>query len=212
MRAFDSELVDAVWSAVDPLLRTVTDARPLGCHRPRISDRVCFEGILMRLGTGCSWVDGRASGRRPGLRHHLGSRRDEWIAAGVFDRPADQAIAGYDRIVGLDLSDCSIDGSQHKTPTAGEGTGPSPVDRGKRGWKWSLTTFVLQGPAPRHRRQPRTARDAMADRASQQRAVHLQSAPPQHRQAGPPPARPTRPRRRAATGRQLIDWRDRWDR
>jgi len=23
-------------------------------------------------------------------------------------------------------------------PVGGEGTGPSPVDRGKRGWKWSL--------------------------------------------------------------------------
>jgi hypothetical protein len=46
------------------------------------------------------------------------ARRDEWIAAGVFDRLADEAIAGCDRIVGLDLSDCSIDGSQPKAPAA----------------------------------------------------------------------------------------------
>ncbi|HSH61705.1 MAG TPA: IS5/IS1182 family transposase, partial [Acidimicrobiales bacterium] len=68
----------------------------------------------------------------------LRERRDEWIRAGVFDEFADEAVAGYDRVVGLQLSECSIDASQHKAPLGGEGTGPSPVDRGKRGWKWSL--------------------------------------------------------------------------
>jgi hypothetical protein len=51
---------------------------------------------------------------------------------------ANEALAAYDRIVGLDFSDCSVDGSQHKAPVGGEGTCPSPTDRGKRGWKWSL--------------------------------------------------------------------------
>ena len=31
------------------------DMRPLGCHRLRISNRDCFDGILARLVTGCSW-------------------------------------------------------------------------------------------------------------------------------------------------------------
>jgi hypothetical protein len=56
----------------------------------------------------------------------------------VFDRLAEEALASYDRVVGLDLSECSVDGSQHKAPLGGEATGKSPVDRGKRGWKWSL--------------------------------------------------------------------------
>ena len=34
----------------------------------------------------------------------------------------------------------SIDGSQHKAPFGGEGTGPDPTDRGKSGWKWSIAT------------------------------------------------------------------------
>lgn len=42
--------------------------------------------------------------------------------------------------MGLDLSDTSVDGSIHKAPCGGEGTGKSPVDRGKSGWKWSLLT------------------------------------------------------------------------
>jgi hypothetical protein len=40
--------------------------------------------------------------------------------------------------MGLELSESSIDGSQHKAPTGGQGTGPSPIDRGKLGWKSSL--------------------------------------------------------------------------
>ncbi len=56
----------------------------------------------------------------------------------MFDRLADEPVGGYDRVIGLDLSDCSVDGSQHEAPAGGEGAGPSPVDRGKRRWKWSL--------------------------------------------------------------------------
>lgn len=139
MRALDPEVVDAVWAAVEPLLPKSPPAEhPLGCHRPRVPDRLCFEGILVRLVTGCAWVDverllgGRVSDTT------LRARRDEWVAAGVFDRLADEAIAAYDRIVGLDLSECSVDGSRHKAPAGGEGTGPNPVDRGKSGWNWSL--------------------------------------------------------------------------
>lgn len=93
---------------------------------------------MVRLVTGCAWVDVE---RLMGCRVSdttLRDRRDQWIRAGVFDRLADEAVAGYDRVIGLDLSECAVDGSQHKAPLGGEGTGPSPVDRGKRGWKWSL--------------------------------------------------------------------------
>ena len=41
---------------------------------------------------------------------------------------------------GLDLSDVSVDGSQHKAPCGGEGTGKNPCDRAKSGWKWSVAT------------------------------------------------------------------------
>src|SRR5258708_6930352 len=58
MRALDPEVVDAVWAAVEPLLpNRPVDDHPLGCHRGRVPDRVCFEGILIRLVTGCAWVD-----------------------------------------------------------------------------------------------------------------------------------------------------------
>ncbi len=137
MLALSPRVVDAVWSAVEPLLpcRSATN-HPLGCHRPRIPDRVCFEAILFRLVTGCSWdVAGRLG---KGSETTLRNRRDEWIDAGVFDRLVEEALCGYDKIIGLDLTEVAIDGSQHKAPFGGQGTGRNPTDRGKQGWKWSI--------------------------------------------------------------------------
>jgi transposase len=137
MRALEARVVDAVWAAVGPLLPSrPPDRHPLGCHRPRIPDRDCFWAMLVRLVTGCSWdVAARLTGISATT---LRRRRDQWVQAGVFDRLAKEAICGYDRICGLDLAEVSIDGSLHKAPCGGEGTGPNPTDRGKLGYKWSL--------------------------------------------------------------------------
>src|ERR1019366_2370295 len=136
MRAFDPEVFDAVWAAVEALLPVSAGSEhPLGCHRPRIPDRVCFEGILIRLVTGRSWVDAEALGGRRVSDTTLGASRDEWIAAGVFEALADEARGSYDRIIGLDFSGGAVDASQHKAPVGGEGTGPNPTDRATSGWK-----------------------------------------------------------------------------
>jgi len=140
MRALDPEVFDAVWAAVEGLIPLRVDEHPLGCHRRRAPDRACFEAILIRLVTGCSWVDVEQLLGRAVSDTTLRSRRDEWIEAGVFDALAEEAIAAYDRVIGLDLSEVSVDCSQHKAPCGGEETGKSPVDRGKLGWKWSLAT------------------------------------------------------------------------
>ena len=60
--------------------------------------------------------------------------------AGVFDAIAAEAITAYDKIIGLDLSEVAVDGSLHKSPAGGEGTGKNPTDRAKLGWKWSILT------------------------------------------------------------------------
>ena len=36
-----------------------------------------------------------------------------------------------------------MDGSLHKAPAGGEGTGPNRTDRGKLGWKWSILTDTV---------------------------------------------------------------------
>lgn len=140
MRALDPEVVDAIWAAIEPLIPLPPRTHPLGCHRRRVPDRVCFEAMLIRLVTGCSWVVAEQLCGKVVSDTTLRARRDEWIAAGVFDGLIEEALTAYDRIVGLDLENTSIDGSQHKAPAGGPGTGPNCTDRGRRGWKWSLAT------------------------------------------------------------------------
>ena len=139
MVALHSRTVDALWAAIEPRLsERPVDTHPLGCHRPRRDDRDCFEAILHRLVTGCSWdVAGRLG---KGSETTLRRRFNEWVDAGVFEGLVDEALEGYDRIVGLDLSEVAVGGSQHKAPFGGEGTGPKPTDRAKCGWKWSIAT------------------------------------------------------------------------
>jgi transposase len=139
MLALSPAVVDAVWAAFAAHLpKRPDDRHPLGCHRQRISDRECFEAILFRLVTGCSWdVAGRLG---KGSETTLRRRRDEWAKAGLFELLVTEAISGYDRVIGLDCSEVAVDGSLHKAPCGGEGTGRSPVDRAKTGWKWSIAT------------------------------------------------------------------------
>lgn len=140
IRALETEVVDAIWAAVEPLLPPPDRSHPLGCHRPRVPDRLCFWGILIRLVTGASWVDVEAILEHRVSDTTLRARRDDWIAAGVFDTLKAEAIAAFDRIIHLDLDHVSLDGSLQKAPYGGEGTGPNPCDRGKSGWKWSVAS------------------------------------------------------------------------
>ena len=88
MLALRPDIVEAVWQAVaGHLPEREEKAHPLGCHRGRVPDRDCFEAILFRLVTGCSWdVAGRlgkggettlrrrrSSGRTHGCRTSAGS-------------------------------------------------------------------------------------------------------------------------------------------
>jgi len=135
--ALDPAVVSVVWQAIYYLLPEHVDDHPLGCHNRRVPDLVCFRGILIRLVTGASWETVEALMEYQVSDTTLRARRDEWIAAGVFARLEAETRAGYDRIIGLELGYVAVDGSIHKAPCGGEGTGKSPVDRAKLGWKWS---------------------------------------------------------------------------
>ena len=138
MRALGKAVVDVIWAAVEPLVERPPDGHPLGCHRPRVCDRLCLRGIIWRLVLGCSWESVEILLDHAVSDTTLRSRRDEWVAAGVFDQIAAEALAAWDRIMGLRLPDVRVDGSIHKAPCGGPGTGESPVDRRKLGWKWSV--------------------------------------------------------------------------
>ena len=143
MRALEAEVRDAVWAAMESLIPVPVSNHPLGCHRPRKSDRLVFDVMLVRLVTGVSWVDAELLTGSQVSDTTVRNRRDEWIEAGVFASLEHEALDAYDRIIGLDLSNVALDGSTHKAPCGGEGTGPSPVDRGKCGWKWSYATDAV---------------------------------------------------------------------
>jgi hypothetical protein len=81
-------------------------SHPLGCHRPRVPDRVVFEKLLQVLVFGCAYekiADGSCS------ESTLRRRRDEWILAGVIDALREMALEAYDRAIGLELSDVAVD-------------------------------------------------------------------------------------------------------
>jgi transposase len=135
-------LVPAVPSCIlDPLreeflalIPARVDRHPLGCHRRRIDDRVVFDKLVAGLVFGCGYErlgDRSCSATTPRRR------RDEWIAAGLFDRLRRAVLAAYERLIGLDLADVSVDGCLTKAPCGGECAGRSPVDRAKLGLKRS---------------------------------------------------------------------------
>jgi len=140
VRALDPEVMDYVFGRIAELIPPRTTNHPLGCHRKRVPDRLCFFGILVRLVTGCSWQTTEALLNYQVSDTTLRARRDEWIEAGVFDKLRAEALATYNDQIGLDLTNVALDGSLHKAPCGGEGTGKSPVDRRKLGWKWSSAT------------------------------------------------------------------------
>ena len=141
-------LTDPLWDQFSALLpeRPVCHPdHPLGCHRPRINDRIVFDKLLQLLRFGCSYqaiADANCSATT------IRNRRDEWIRLDIFARLKQIALDSYDRIVGLVLDQIAVDGSITKAPGGGEVAGRSPVDRGKQGLKRSGMTDGYGIPAP----------------------------------------------------------------
>ena len=97
------------------------------------------------VGAGCDPLDdGDVMGRHRSDPRSSGVGHDAAGAARRVDRGGGvrplrvEAFAAFDRIIGLDLTEVTLDGSLHKAPCGGEGTGANPTDRGKCGWKWSV--------------------------------------------------------------------------
>jgi len=133
--ALPSSVIDPLWDQFAALIPEREVAHPWGCHRPRIPDRVVFDKLIQVLVFGVAYAkiaDATCSATT------LRDRRDEWIAAGVFEQLKQLCLDAYDRIVGLELSNVTVDGCIVKAPCGGEAAGKSPVDRGKQGTKRSL--------------------------------------------------------------------------
>lgn len=133
-------LLEPIWDQFAALLPPhprVAPSHPLGCHRPRVPDRVVFEHVLAALvhGSGYERIASTGCSDRTIRR-----RAQEWAAAGLSEQLQTLALRAYDRMIGLDLEDVAVDGCITKAPGGGEVAGRSPVDRGKQGLKRSVAT------------------------------------------------------------------------
>lgn len=134
MPAIQSYFIEPIWEQFCALLPERKVHHPLGCHRPRIPDRIVFEKLLQVLVFGCAyWRIADESCSATTMRR----RRDEWIELGLMEQLREMVLEAYDRIIGLELSDIAVDGCITKAPCGGEKAGKSPVDRGKQGIKRS---------------------------------------------------------------------------
>ncbi|WP_431709822.1 IS5 family transposase [Glutamicibacter uratoxydans] len=137
MPALPSSIIDPLWHQFEALLPERHSTHPLGCHKPRIGDRIVFDKLIQILVLGAAYEkisDTTCSATT------IRRRRDEWITAGIFSDLEQICLESYDRIVGLDLENLVIDGCLVKAPCGGEASGKSPVDRGKQGTKRSVMT------------------------------------------------------------------------
>lgn len=140
MPALPVSLIDPIWAQFSVLLPDhpdVSPTHPLGCHRRRVPDRVVFDHVVAALVHGSGYeriASPDCSDRTIRRRMHA------WADAGLTQELHALVLAQYDRMIGLDLADVSVDGCITKAPGGGEAAGRSPVDRGKQGLKRSTVT------------------------------------------------------------------------
>lgn len=138
MPALPSCLLEPLWdqfAALLPARGEFAADHPLGCHRRRIADRTVFEHVVLALVHGSGYE--RIS--TPGCSDRTIRRRvKQWAELGISEKVHALALEAYDRIIGLGLSEISVDGCITKAPSGGDKAGRSPVDRGKQGLKRSV--------------------------------------------------------------------------
>jgi transposase len=149
-----SSILEPLWVQMSALLPTRQVHHPLGCHRPRIADRVVFDKLIQLLVFGCGY---RRIADHTCSASTLRRRRDEWISAGVAEQLRLAVLAAYDRMHGLELERLAVDGCTTKAPCGGQAAGSSPVDRRKQGLKRSVLTDAGGIPLGRCRPRPTAA-------------------------------------------------------
>ena len=137
MPVLPSCLLEPLWDQFAALLPEHVDTHPLGCHNPRIPDRIVFERVIAALvhGSGYERIADRQCSDRTIRR-----RVKYWSQLGMAEQVHGLAVQAYDRMIGLQLHELSVDGCITKAPCGGERAGRSPVDRGKQGLKRSVAT------------------------------------------------------------------------
>ena len=134
MPALPPYIIEPIFEQFLALLPDRVVHHPLGCHKPRIPDRVILEKLVQILVFGCAY---RRIAEEGCSATAIRDRRDEWIELGVMEALRQIALESYDRFIGLELEEVAVDGCIIKAPCGAEKAGKSPVDRGKQGTKRS---------------------------------------------------------------------------
>jgi transposase len=128
-------LPDALWERIQPLLPP--PPRPKRPDRPgrhRLDDRRAMIVILFVLKTGIGWEDLPVEmGCGSGMTRWR--RLAEWTDAGVWSKLHAMLLAELEYAGKIDWSKAAVDSSHVRARGGGEKTGPSPVDRRKKGSK-----------------------------------------------------------------------------
>jgi transposase len=137
--AIQPYIIEPIWEQFAALLPERKTDHPLGCHRPRIPDRVVFEKLVEVLVFGCAYW--RISDEKCSAST-LRRRRDEWIEAGAMDALERIVKEIYDRIIGLELSDVAVDCSvsprllaEERRPEEAPWTGANKASNAP--WRWT---------------------------------------------------------------------------
>ena len=114
----------SLWDQFAALLpdRAVYDPRTLGCHKPRIADRIIFEKLIQVLRFGCSYASiADCTCGATTIRE----RRNEWIKAGIFAELKKIGRESYDRMAGLSWRTSPLTAASRKLPAAGSAPAPA---------------------------------------------------------------------------------------
>ena len=130
-------LPDALWDRIRPLLPPPKPRRARYPGRKPIDDRRALIGILFVLKTGVPWEDlPREMGCGSGMT--CWRRLRDWQRAGVWRRLHEALLAELNGAGRIDWSRAAVDSRSLRALGGGERTGPSPVDRRKKGSKHHL--------------------------------------------------------------------------
>lgn len=133
MYALEPRVYEPVWKFIEGLLPPAPDTPRRG--RPRIADKIVFRALLIRLVSGDSWELIEFSMNHAVSDTTMRQRRDEWIDHGIFTQLIAHALNAYRHLIGIDLTNAFIDGTNFRARHSGPGTGLDPKHPGKHGWK-----------------------------------------------------------------------------
>nr|WP_217999454.1 IS5 family transposase [Rhodococcus wratislaviensis] len=123
---------DVLWEIVEPLIPRFA-ARPQGGGSAPVDDRAVFTAIVYVLTSGCAW---RHLPPSFGVTVPTAHRRfPVWATAGVFERLHREVLDRLGSAGELDWTAAILDAASVRAKKGDRLTGPSPVDRGKKGSK-----------------------------------------------------------------------------